>query len=208
MTPILYSFRRCPYAMRARLALLKSGQDVCLREIKLREKPEAFLQVSVSATVPCLVLNDAVIDESIDIMRWALAQSDPDGWLDMPLEGWEWISLFDGPFKTALDRTKYPTRYPGDDPKRHRARAVEILAYLDDQMGEWVFEKPSVVDFALLPFVRQFAGIDQDWFDEQPWPRVQAWLARFVSSEAFAAIMHKYEVWQPGDDAVVFPHAA
>ena len=110
--PILYSFRRCPYAMRARLAVRVAEQPVALREILLRDKPEAFLEASPSATVPCLVHADGVIDESLDVMRWALSGNDPHGWLEMPEAGWDWIARCDGPFKHALDRTKYATRYP------------------------------------------------------------------------------------------------
>ncbi|WP_298976847.1 glutathione S-transferase [uncultured Roseobacter sp.] len=205
MTPILYSFRRCPYAMRARLALAISGVGVELREILLRDKPQAFLDASPSATVPCLVTPDGVIDESLDIMIWALKQSDPEGWLDMPQAGADWISRADGPFKEALDQTKYATRYPEVDPKAARARACEFLNDLNDQIEASIFERPALADYAILPFVRQFAFIDKDWFDAQDWPRLQNWLARFLASERFAAIMMKYDTWQDGDPAIRFP---
>ena len=116
--PILYSFRRCPYAIRARLALLVSEQRVELREVVLRDKPKEFLDVSPSATVPCLVEESSSIDESLDVMKWALHRSDPDAWLDMPDTGWDWITRCDGPFKHALDRTKYASRYPDQDSAR------------------------------------------------------------------------------------------
>lgn len=124
MRPVFYSFRRCPYAMRARLALRVSGVQVALREVVLRDKPQAFLSSSPSATVPCLVSPDSVIDESLDIMIWSLKQNDPEQWLDMPGEGWSWIERCDGPFKFALDRVKYTTRYPADDPAHHRESAL------------------------------------------------------------------------------------
>ncbi|NNK17132.1 MAG: glutathione S-transferase [Sulfitobacter sp.] len=203
--PVLYSFRRCPYAMRARLALASSGMQVELREVVLRDKPEDFLNLSPSATVPCLSTPEGVIDESLDIMIWALRQSDPDGWLDMPDTGFEWIARCDGPFKNALDRTKYATRYPDEDPDRHRALASDYLRDLDRQIENWIFDKPTLADFAILPFVRQFAFIDKTWFDAQPWTQLQQWLERFLSSPRFAQIMPKYTQWRPGDAPVLFP---
>jgi len=205
MSPILYSFRRCPYAMRARLALVSSGQQVTLREVVLRDKPDAFLAASPSATVPCLVTTDTVIDESLDIMAWALRQSDPEGWLDMPKDGWEWIRRADGPFKDALDHTKYASRYPDMDASEQRALAAEFLADLDQQIGQWIFERPSLADYAILPFVRQFAFIDKAWFDAQPWPDLQTWLETFLTSERFLAIMTKYPQWANGDEIISFP---
>jgi len=205
MTPILYSFRRCPYAMRARLALASSGTQVELREIVLRDKPAAFLAVSASATVPCLDCRGTVLDESLDIMTWALAQSDPEGWLDMPAEGMDWITRADGPFKDALDRTKYASRYPELDPTEQRAVAARFLEELNTQIDHWIFARPSLADYAILPFVRQFANIDKTWFNAQPWPGLQAWLERFLTSERFAAIMTKYPQWENGAEVVSFP---
>ncbi|WP_187430909.1 hypothetical protein ROLI_009620 [Roseobacter fucihabitans] len=205
MTPILYSFRRCPYAMRARLALAASDTEVELREILLRDKPAAFLEVSQSATVPCLVTQDGVIDESLDIMIWALRRHDPDGWLTMPEAGFDLIREADGPFKQALDRSKYATRFPQDDPLAARGRASDFMKTLDAQIGEWLFEGPSLADYAILPFVRQFAFIDKAWFDAQDWPALQRWLDRFLDSERFAAIMVKYPTWEAGASGVRFP---
>ncbi|SOE18800.1 glutathione S-transferase [Hoeflea halophila] len=203
--PVFYSFRRCPYAIRARLALASAGLDVELREVVLRDKPMAFLEASPSATVPCLVTSDGVLDESLDVMIWALKQNDPEGWLNMPEAGFDWIARTDGPFKHALDRTKYANRYPGVDAASQRDIAADFLAELDAAMGEWIFEKASLADFAILPFVRQFAFVDKDWFDAQPWPKLQGWLKRFLASERFAHVMMKYPQWQPGDAAVTFP---
>jgi len=208
MKPVLYSFRRCPYAMRARLALASAGLEVELREIVLRDKPAGFLQTSASGTVPCLVASDGVIDESLDVMVWALKQNDPEGWLTMPQEGFELIARSDGPFKTALDRTKYANRYPGVDPVEQRAIAGVFLSELDGSIDEWIFDRPSLADFAILPFVRQFAFIDKDWFDAQPWPRLQGWLDRFLTSERFADIMLKYPQWHEGDPPLLFPGSA
>ncbi len=205
MTPILYSFRRCPYAMRARLAIAASGVQVELREVVLRDKPAAFLAVSDSGTVPCLATDAAAIDESLDIMKWALAQNDPNTWLDMPKAGWELITRADGPFKDALDRTKYAIRHPESDPEEQRANAAFFLAELDQTITTWLFDHPTIADYAILPFVRQFAFIDKAWFDAQPWPRLQGWLDRFLISDPFSEIMSKYPQWSEGDNPTYFP---
>jgi glutathione S-transferase len=207
MTPVLYSFRRCPYAMRARLALLAAGQRVELREVVLRDKPPEFLAASISGTVPCLIHASGVIDESLDIMRWALTRNDPDGWLEMPQAGADWIARCDGPFKHALDRTKYSTRYPQEDPALHHATACRFVSDLDHRLDPWLFGRPTLADYALLPFVRQFAFIDKCWFDAQPWPAVHRWLDMFLTSGAFCAIMHRYPQWHPGDPAARFPQS-
>jgi glutathione S-transferase len=206
MQPILYSFRRCPYAMRARLALAAAGTPVTLREIVLRDKPDAFLAASPSATVPCLVTPQGVIDESLDIMRWALTARDPEGWLEMPEAGWGWIARADGPFKQALDRTKYPSRYPLVCADEQRGRAAAFLTDLDAQITDWIFDKPSLADFAVLPFVRQFAHIDRLWFEAQPWPNLQRWVTAFLASDRFDSIMQKYPQWHESlENEVSFP---
>ncbi len=204
-SPILWSFRRCPYAIRARLAIQSSGAQVELREILLREKPAAFLAASPSATVPCLVTDQGVIDESLDIMAWALAQNDPEGWLDMPQEGADWIARCDGPFKHALDRVKYASRYPDQDRDAHLATACAFLGDLNAQLDDWLFARPTLADMAMLPFIRQFAHIDKPWFDAQPWPHLQGWLGRFLASASFAAVMPKFPRWQEGQAGVSFP---
>jgi len=191
--------------MRARLALASSGKQVELREIVLRDKPAAFLAASSSATVPCLNAAGDVIDESLDIMTWALRLSDPEGWLDMSEDGWEWIRRADGPFKDALDHTKYASRYPEMNASEQRALAAEFLADLDQQIDNWIFEHPSLADYAILPFVRQFAFIDKAWFDAQPWPDLQTWLETFLTSERFLEIMTKYPQWANGDEVIHFP---
>lgn len=191
--------------MRARLAVQASGCRVELREIVLREKPEAFLAVSPSATVPCLVTQNVVLDESLDIMFWALKQCDTYGWLDMPAAGFDWITRTDGPFKHALDHTKYANRYPEENATDHRAQACDFLADLEGILSPWMFDKPSVADFAILPFVRQFAFIDKPWFDAQPWPKLHKWLEAFLGSAEFDAIMYKYPQWHPNDTATNFP---
>lgn len=205
MKPILYSFRRCPYAVRARLALASAEIEVELREIVLRDKPAAFLDASPSATVPCLVTQEQTIDESLDVMKWALAKNDPETWLSMPDDGWAWIARNDGPFKQALDRTKYETRYPDADPTEQRARAAAFLTDLDAQINTWIFDRPTIADYAILPFVRQFAFIDKPWFDQQPWPHLHQWLANFLASDRFDSVMDKYPQWHEGDAPVLFP---
>ncbi|EBA16497.1 hypothetical protein RSK20926_22269 [Roseobacter sp. SK209-2-6] len=211
MRPILYSFRRCPYAMRARLALYVAKQQVELREVALRDKPTAFLAASASGTIPCLVTDEGAIDESLDIMIWALRRNDPQYWLDMPEAGWDWIAKGDGPFKKALDQTKYASRYPDQDPEVSRAKAAAFLTDLDQQLrqdpGGWIFARPTLADFALLPFVRQFAFIDKNWFDAQAWPDLQGWLQRFLESEVFAEIMPKFAQWKDGDHPTPFPNS-
>ena len=198
MTPVLWSFRRCPYAMRARLAIAASGQVVETREILLRDKPDAFLAVSPSATVPCLVLGSRVIDESRDIMVWALQQHDPQGWLDMPAEGHDLIACNDGPFKQALDRTKYANRYTDSDPHQQREIAAAVLHDLNRRLQSgWLFGRVTLADMAILPFVRQFAQIDRTWFDAQDWPDLRAWLDVFTQSQDFARIMTRRPIWSP-----------
>ena len=207
--PILYSFRRCPYAMRARLAINASQTQVELREILLRDKAKAFLDTSPSATVPCLKAGDQVLDESLDIMHWALVQSDPDRWMEMPEEGHALIQEADGPFKKALDRTKYHTRYDSD-PEEDRATAHVFLHKLNALIGEknYLFkDTASLADMATLPFVRQFAFIDKARFDAEPWPNLSRWLQAFLVSEIFTQIMPKYAVWAPGDAPLIFPQS-
>lgn len=212
--PILYSFRRCPYAMRARLAILSSGRACELREIVLRDKAPEFTATSPKATVPVLVRNDgSVLEESLDIMFWALGTNDPDNLLPGDEDAGamrDLVALSDGPFKERLDRYKYSNRYDGVDDLRERDSACEFLADLDVRLhaSPWLFgERPKYADFAILPFVRQFAFVDRAWFDAQPWPRLRTWLEGFLASERFAAIMLKYPKWHIGDAETFFPRA-
>ena len=197
--------------MRARLAILASGLTVELREIVLREKALEFLASSSKGTVPVLVTPSVVIEESLEVMLWALDRSDPESWLVMPEAGYEWIARCDGPFKTALDHTKYAVRYPGLDPKQERGRAAEFLLDLNSQIANsgWIFGATcTLADMAIVPFIRQFANSDRSWFDAQPWPNLQRWLSRFLASDRFAGIMTKYPKWQAGDRPVIFPNRA
>ena len=205
--PILYSFRRCPYAMRARLALLASGTVCEIREVVLRDKPAALIEASPKATVPVLVLRDGqVIDESLDIMRWALARNDPDHWLEGDDAGL--IAANDGPFKYHLDRVKYPGRY--DESGDHRALALALLVPLEARLKDSAYlcgDRPMLTDFALLPFVRQFAEIDRPWFDAQPLPALGRWLTGLLGSDLFAAAMVRLPAWKLGDPPNPFPSA-
>ena len=205
--PILYSFRRCPYAMRARLALLEANQKVEIREILLKEKPVEFLQASPSSTVPCLLIDDRIIDESLDIMTWALNKNDPGNFLDMPDLGYDLISENDGPFKLALDKTKYHSRYPDENPKSNREKASSFIHKLENIFeGSFLFgEDPKLADLAVLPFIRQFALVDKIWFDQQPWQKVVVWLNLFLESKRFTDIQQKYVPWKSGTNSVFFP---
>ena len=208
MIPVLWSFRRCPYAMRARLAIAVSGQQVALREVLLRDKAQAFLDTSSSATVPCLDTGTEVIDESLDIMLWALRRNDPENWLDVPAEGFDLIETGDGPFKTALDRYKYHSRIADAAPKVERDNGMAFLNSLAPRLENGcLFNHPGLADFAILPFVRQFAFVDKPRFDTTADPRVAAWLAAFLSSDRFHLVMPKFPIWSPGDDVIDFPGA-
>lgn len=212
--PVLYSFRRCPYAIRARLALAASGVRYGLREISLRNKPPELLAASAKGTVPVLVLPDgSVVDESLAIMQWALAQHDPDGWLN-PIratlaDALTLIAFNDGAFKHHLDRYKYPHRYPqvslGTGPvetvtfaQTHRAGCAKWLTGLEPLLGDGCLAGAQVglADMALLPFVRQCARTDITWFAAQPWPQVHRWLAAFEASARFNQVMDKTPAWQ------------
>lgn len=204
--PVLYSFRRCPYAMRARLALLCSGVVHEHREVVLKNKPEHMLLLSPKGTVPVLWLpeaqGDRVLAQSIDIMHWALHQHDPHHWLPRGgaalADTTACIAHNDGPFKQQLDRYKYPHRFGLLSGEGHRDQAVPWLASLNARLqrqcflagGQW-----GLADAAVAPFVRQFAHTDRLWFDAQPWRFLGAWLAAFESSSAFALIMQKHAPW-------------
>jgi glutathione S-transferase len=205
--PVLYSFRRCPYAMRARMALAVSGIEVDLREVVLRDKPPEMLEISPKGTVPVLHLQDGtVIDESLDIMRWALGKNDPEGWIDHIDD--DLIAANDGPFKQALDRYKYPHRYDLPDGSAHRDAGLVQLSALDVLLSDQPFlggRCPAFTDIALFPFVRQFAATDQDWFDAQPLPALQLWLKTLLASALFDRIMVRSPQWTAGNPTTRFP---
>jgi glutathione S-transferase len=201
--PVLYSFRRCPYAMRARLALHASGIAVDHREIELKNKPARMLAASPKGTVPVLVLPDGrVLDESLDIMRWALQAQDPLHW--WPQEAallnktMALLEENDGPFKYALDRYKYPHRFDLKDGDVWREAGSMFLVQLEAHLERAPFlagNNWGLCDAASAPFVRQFARTDKTWFGAQAWPHLARWLAAFEASAAFAAIMEKHSPW-------------
>jgi glutathione S-transferase len=203
VTPVLYSFRRCPYAMRARMALRVSGVAYEHREVALKAKPAEMLAVSPKGTVPvlCLPTGD-VLEQSIDIMLWALRQNDPQAWLPSTPEAWalthEGIALNDGEFKAHLDRYKYPQRFGLADGVQHRTQAVEILMRWQSRLQTQSFlsgERWGLLDACVAPFVRQFARTERAWFDAQPWSQLAQWLVAFENSDDFLAVMHKYPLW-------------
>lgn len=198
--PVLYSFRRCPYAMRARMALCYAGIAAELREVDLKNKPAAMLEASPKGTVPVLVLPDGtVIDESLDIMYWALGQNDPEGWLAADKEETAFlIERNDGPFKNALDRYKYPNRFPDEDCRPAKDKCEKILKDIDNRLernGFLLSPHRTLADIALFPFIRQCAFTDKDWFDSLPCPHLQHWLDQNLNSGLFQQVMEKYEVW-------------
>jgi glutathione S-transferase len=203
--PILYSFRRCPYAMRARLALLVSRTACELREVKLSDKPAEMIAASPKATVPVIVQPDGeVIAESLDIMRRALGRNDPEGWLER--DDASLIAANDGPFKHHLDRYKYPDRHDSD-PIGHRGEGLRLLQVLEARLALQAClsgARRGLTDAAIFPFVRQFAQVDRAWFDSQSLPRLRDWLERQLATPLFAAAMLRLPPWRPGDEPQVF----
>jgi glutathione S-transferase len=195
----LYSFRRCPYAMRARMALRYSGVPVDIIEVSLKAKPAEMLAISPKGTVPVLDAEGRVIDESLEIMRWALAQNDPDDWLLKDDPAGEammdmLIQTNDQTFKTSLNHYKYAERYPEKPMDVYRMECSMIAQHLDLLLMDndyLVTDHPCLADIALLPFVRQFAHVDREWFAQTPYVRLQAWLQRFLESDLFTSIMKK-----------------
>jgi glutathione S-transferase len=196
--PILYSFRRCPYAMRARMSLVRTGFQVELREVVLGDRPDHMMEISPKGTVPVLWLPDGrVIEESLEIMQHVL------DW-ELSEEEAHWVERNDGEFKFHLDRYKYPNRYEGVDEAEHRTLAS---AYLND-LNQRLHIKPmftQALSDALFPFVRQFANHDRAWFDAQPWSALQVWLAEHLESEPFRVCMRKEQAWVEGQAWVLYP---
>ena len=216
MHPVLYSFRRCPYAIRARLALHASGVAIELREVDLRNKPESMLAVSPKGSVPVLVLPDGhVIDESWEIMLWALHRRDPDGWLgknDVYVAAASPLVIEnDTTFKRNLDRYKYPDRYPEHAQIHYRTQAEIFLGHLEYRLRAkpWLLgDTLSITDVAVFPFVRQFADVDKNWFAQSPYESLHHWLQNLLDSERFGAVMKKYPPWQAGDMPIILANDA
>lgn len=195
----LYSFRRCSYAMRARMALRYSAIEMSIIEVSLKAKPAEMLALSSKGTVPVLQVDGRVIDESLEIINWALAQHDPQDWklrdnakaqaLTAAL-----IEENDQVFKLHLNRYKYPERHPEYPKEHYRSEGEIFLRKLEGLLETRPFlaaEHQSLADVAVMPFIRQFAHVDRDWFAQAPYPRLQDWLQRFLDSELFVAIMAK-----------------
>lgn len=208
--PLLYSYRRCPYAMRARLAMLQANRRFQTFEIVMRDKPAELLALSPKGTVPVLHLPDGgVLEESLDIMRWAFAQADAEGWWGRAQtdNNLALLRTNDGDFKRLLDRYKYPDRYPHETAPREtaRAQAVEtLLLPMESRLQDQRYlggSTPCATDLAIFPFVRQFAAVEPDWFARLPLPALQAWLARWLASQLFEVCMTK----QPVQAVAVFP---
>ena len=208
--PVLYSFRRGPYAMRARMALRYAGQNCVVREVDLKHKPELMLQASAKGTVPVMLVESSVIDESLDVMLWALRQNDPDNWLlggEMQPGVKELVATNDGAFKEHLDGYKYACRDGQATAERHRQQAEDFLGELETLLARdagrqhLLGEQLTFVDVALMPFIRQFANVDMKWFEASDYIRLRKWLERLVQSALFVSVMTKRKPWQPGEPA-------
>lgn len=202
---ILYSFRRCPYAMRARMGLKIAGVNYEHREILLRDKPAEMLIASPKGSVPVFIRDDGkVIDESFDIMLWALGLNDPQNWLapDMD-EMLALIKTIEKPFAIHLHKYKYACFYDdtlkrGDVDLSHRAEACAILKDYEDRLAYSAYlmgDRPSLADYAIFPFIRQFAAVERDWWDKPQFPHMHTWLAYFMDAQIFKDIMHKYPLF-------------
>ena len=209
--PCLYSFRRCPYAMRARLGILFAELQVELREITLKNKPPQMLAISPKGTVPVLQLLDGtVIEESREIMIWALAQQDPQGLLhDAALhEANVLIDKNDNEFKHWLDRYKYADRHLEMSQTEYRQKGEVFLQLLEELLTKnpYLLGKGiTLADIGIMPFVRQFAHVNRDVFYNLPYPNLQRWLQDWLQHPLFLQAMTKFEPWQDGDEVVVFP---
>lgn len=207
--PVLYSFRRCPYAIRALMALAVAEIAVELREVVLRDKPAEMVAVSAKGTVPVLVLPDGtVIDESLDVMHWALAQHDPEGWLDCATDAGPLIAYCDTEFKHWLDRYKYADRFPEQSQEFYRSQALLFFDELEQTLAttpHLLGPRASIADVGVFPFVRQFAGVDPAWWTNAPYPATRRWLNNWLASALFDSVMRKYTAWAPGAPGILFP---
>ncbi len=208
--PILYSFRRCPYAMRARLAIANSAITMELREIVLRNKPQSLLDASPKATVPVLLLEtNKIIDESLDIMYWALSINDPANWLNPQFsdEVQQLIHWNDGEFKYYLDRYKYADQYPENDEHFYREKAESFILELENRLSHHQYlcsDQCCLADIAIFPFIRQFANVNSHWFQASKYQKLNHWLNRHIESNLFSSIMEKYPAWKIDDNPVIF----
>lgn len=210
--PILYSFRRCPYAMRARMALILAAKDCELREVSLKNKPDEMLQISPKGTVPVLELPNKVLEESLDIISWAMQSHPTKVYIFSTKEkliSESMIQLFDSKFKYHLDRYKYATRYENQDPLLHRSECKKILLQVNDLISDkdYFFGKElNKIDISILPFLRQFRIADIKWFDEDMnIPKMQKYVHKFLESKLLEDVMINIEEWKEGSDIKIFP---
>lgn len=225
--PILYSLRNCPYAMRARLAIYASEQSVRLRDIVLSNKPDEMLTVSPKGTVPVLVLTgnmalstdkrpsndtDEVIDESLSIMLWAFSQNDPDDYLvqatpNARTKMLKVINLFDNDFKHHLEQYRSAKRYHEPTLKQHRQVCERYLEELESRLEQHAYlesDKPSLLDLALMPYIRQFARVERQWYLQSPYPQLRQWLNRYLQSKMFSKVMAQHPLWLDTQEEVIF----
>lgn len=209
--PILFSFRRCPYAMRARIAIKLCSLECEIREINLKLKNKEFLEISPKGTVPVLVLpDDKIIEESMDIIHWAISNNDPYNLklknLEIYNKDMDLISIFDNEFKYHLDRYKYNSRYKGINKEEHKYKARDLLVNLNNSLKEkqWLNgENISISDISILPFIRQYRIADIKWFDEKlELPNINRWLDKFLNSKIFNNVMKKYKIWETTDQKI------
>ena len=207
--PVLYSFRRCPYAIRARMAVTVAETTVELREVVLRDKPAEMVAVSAKGTVPVLVLPDGtVIDESLDIMYWALRQRDPNRWLHQHADASPLLSRCEDEFKHWLDRYKYADRHPEQTKDFYRGQALLFIDELEKALAETPYllgDEAGIADVGVFPFIRQFAGVDPDWWADAPYPATRGWLESWLTSPLFTGAMKKYPPWASGTTGPAFP---
>ncbi|GHE81351.1 glutathione S-transferase [Thalassotalea profundi] len=210
--PILYSLRNCPYAMRARLAIYKSTIAIELRDVVLTDKPTAMLAASPKGTVPIVVLpSGQVIDESLDVMLWALSEKDPNNLLLSTTENLDemlvLINQFDQEFKQALEQYKCAKRYHESNLVQYRQACETYIQQLEKRLTTYKYffgDQESLADIALLPFIRQFARVERQWYLQSPYPKLKQWLNRYLQSPMFTKIMTKYPLWTEQSDQIIF----
>lgn len=209
-TPVLYSFRRCPYCIRAHMALKYASLEIILRNVELSDLPAEALAVSPHATVPSLVIGENdFMDESWDIVKWATQNNDPENWLGVDNEYLNDAEMLvetnDFSFKDDLDHYKYADRHPEHSMEYYRQRCEEFLEELNDMLEENNFllaEVITIADIAIFPFIRQFAMVDKDWFDKAPYPGLQRWLSFMLDTEWFGEAFKKRDTWEPGSEDI------
>lgn len=210
--PILYTFRRCPYAMRARMGLAYAGIEFQIREVVLKDKPKEMLDDSPKATVPVLLRSGLpVLEESLEILKWSLSENDPDGWMDHPAERLlmmqKLVEENDNIFKEHLDHYKYSDRFPEHTREVYRQAGETFLQKLEVLLLDTPFlfgNRISYADVAVFPFIRQFSNVEPSWFTSAPYPHLRKWLASFLNSDLFQSVMKKYPTWKVDHPVLYF----